>query len=199
MVEARPRDILARKAALRRQLRAARAAIPPEDRARMARAVEERLFALPALQGARTVLVFDAFGSEVPTQGIIDRLRREGRRVLLPFLEGGEMLAAEARPDDPLVPTSYGPREPSDRTPVDPAEVDVVVVPGLAFDRQGHRIGYGAGYYDRYLARLPARALRVGIGFHLQLVDALPHHADDQPVDVVVTDRETVECRRPRG
>lgn len=198
MAKARPDQVTREKDALRRRLRAARAAIPPAERARLAAAVEERLFALPALRRARTVLVFDAFGSEVPTEELVRGLMEQGKRVLLPVVQGRDMFAAELRPGDPLVPTSYGPREPAQRTPVDPAEVDVVVVPGLAFDRKGYRVGYGAGYYDRYLARLPERALRVGIGFHLQLVEGVPRRAGDEPLDVVVTDRETVECRRGR-
>lgn len=198
MAGARPHDVTREKAALRRRLRAARAALPPEERARLAAAVAERLLALPALGRARTVLVFDAFGSEIPTEGLVRRLMDQGKRVLLPVVQGREMFAAELRPGEPLVPTSYGPREPTRRRPVDPAQVEVVVVPGLAFDREGYRVGYGAGYYDRYLARLPERALRVGIGFHLQLVERVPRREGDEPLDLVVTDRETLECRRGR-
>ena len=158
----------------------------------MAKHVEERLFLLPAVQEAATVMVFYSFGSEVPTQGIIRRLLAEGRRVLLPFMEGPEMHAAELRPGDRLSETAYGPKEPSRRVPVDPMEVDVVIAPGLAFDRSGFRIGYGGGNYDRYLARLGAHATRVGVAFHLQVMGSVPHGPADEPVDVVVTDRETI-------
>ena len=75
---------------------------------------------------------------------------------------------------------------------VDPEKIDVVVSPGLAFDRRGHRLGYGGGYYDRYLARLHAHASRVGIGFAVQLLDEVPAEETDQPVDVVVTDRGVI-------
>ena len=158
----------------------------------MAKRVEERLFSLPAIRDARTVLLFYSFGSEIPTGDIIRRLLDEGRRVLLPYMEGSEMRAAELHPDDSPVRTSYGPKEPPDRMPVDPSGVDVVIAPGLAFDRSGHRIGYGGANYDRYLGRLGSGATRVGIAFHVQLLPEVPHGPDDQPVDFVVTDQETI-------
>jgi 5-formyltetrahydrofolate cyclo-ligase len=158
----------------------------------MAKRAEEHLFSLPAIRNAKTVLIFYSFGSEIPTQEIIGRLLEEGRRVLLPFMEGGEMLAAELRRGESPVATSYGPKEPRGRVVVDPTDVDVVIVPGLAFDRSGHRIGYGGGNYDRYLARLGSHAIRVGIAFHVQVMPDVPHGPADMPVDYVVTDQETI-------
>jgi 5-formyltetrahydrofolate cyclo-ligase len=161
----------------------------------LASAVEGRLFELPPMKHARTVLLFSSFGSEVSTEAIRRRLAGEGRRVLLPFLRRGEMGAAEHRPRDELVATPYGPKEPPNPIPLDPREVDVAIAPGLAFDRCGYRVGYGGGHYDRYLARLGPHATTVGIGFHLQLVDEVPHGPDDVPLHFVVTDRETLACR----
>ncbi len=158
----------------------------------MAKRVEERLFSLTAVQNAATVMVFYSFGSEIPTEHIIRRLLDEGRRVLLPYMEELEMSAAELRPGDSLVPTTYGPKEPSHRVPVDPNEVDAVIAPGLAFDRSGYRLGYGGGNYDRFLARLGRGATRVGIAFHVQVLPSVPHGPGDEPVDFVVTDRETI-------
>lgn len=191
-------ELARRKAALRDRVKAIRKAISPEEREALARTLEDRLFALPTLRQADTVLLFASFGSEIPTAGLVRRLMDEGRRVLLPFVDGPEISATELRPEDALVPTSYGPREPAQRRLVDPGDVDLVLAPGLAFDRQGYRIGYGAGYYDRYLARLRADAHRVGIGFHVQVVEEVPHGPADEPLDLVVTDRETIDCRRSR-
>jgi 5-formyltetrahydrofolate cyclo-ligase len=191
-------ELARRKAALRERMKAVRKAISPEEREALARAMEDRLFALPALGQAHTVMLFSSFGSEIRTVGLVRRLMDEGRRVLLPFVDGTEMGATELRPEDALVSTSYGPREPAQRRLVDPGDVDLVLAPGLAFDRHGYRIGYGAGYYDRYLARLRPDALRVGIGFHLQVVEEVPHGPADEPLDLVVTDRETIDCRRSR-
>jgi 5-formyltetrahydrofolate cyclo-ligase len=180
---------------LRRRMKAAREAIPPAERDLRAAAIEELLFALAPMERARTVMAFSSFGSEVPTRAVVRRLQREGRRVLLPFLEGPRMRAAEVRAGRPTVPSGYGPEEPEPggRTPADPSSIEVVIVPGLAFDRRGFRLGYGGGHYDHFLSDLPPEAVRVGIAFHEQVVDEVPHEPDDLPVDLVVTDRETIE------
>jgi 5-formyltetrahydrofolate cyclo-ligase len=77
--------------------------------------------------------------------------------------------------------------------------VDLVITPGLAFDRRGHRLGYGGGHYDRYFARLQRSALRVGVGFSIQLVDELPTEPSDRPVDLVVTDAGVHDHRGEGG
>ena len=173
-------------------MRDLRRAIPPADRATRAAAVAERLLALPEIGSAGTILVFYPFGSEVDTRAIGAALRERGARVLLPFLDEDGMEAAEVLAGDDLEATDYGPKEPSRRVAVDPATVDAVVTPGLAFDRRGARLGYGGGHYDRYLARLGRRAVRVGVGFSIQLLDEVPTEAGDERLDVVVTDAETV-------
>lgn len=192
-------DSLARrKAALRARMKKVREAIPPEERTAAAERAKERLFDLAHLRAAKTVLLFSSFGSEIPTDAIARRLQEENCRVLLPFVEGPDMEAAELRPGDPLVATRYGPREPAERVPVEPGEIDLAVVPGLAFDRIGYRVGYGGGHYDRYLARLGPHAVKVGIAFHAQLVPTVPHGREDKPIDFLVTDLETIDCRTER-
>ncbi|MDP9341790.1 MAG: 5-formyltetrahydrofolate cyclo-ligase [Actinomycetota bacterium] len=184
------------KQALREVMRRVRSAIPPEQRAEMAGRVEEHLFGLPEATDARTVLLFYSFGTEIPTAGMVERLLSGGRRVLLPYLtDEGAMEAAELAPGQSLVRSGYGPKEPSHRVAVEPGEVDVVVTPGLAFDRAGRRLGYGGGHYDRYLRRLSPRALRVGVGFAVQLVREVPAEPQDERVDLVVTEQGVVDCR----
>jgi 5-formyltetrahydrofolate cyclo-ligase len=193
-------DIARRKAELRTQLRTLRSDIPSDERLALGEAVRQRLEAVRVFREASTLLLFYSFGSEVPTAGIIQRSLDEGRRVFLPLLEAGQMLAAELRPGDSLAATTYGPKEPSRRVAVDPAEVDLVVAPGLGFDRLGYRLGYGGGHYDRFLSKLRADIPRLGIAFHQQLLEALPREPGDERLDLVVTDREVVLCpRRPGG
>ena len=178
---------------MRERMRSVRSSIPASDRAALAARAEARLLTLPELRSARTVLLFYSFGSEIPTAVLTRRLLERGLRVVLPYVTGEDsMEAAEVRPEDPLERTDYGPKEPARRVAVDPAEVDMVVTPGLAFDPTGGRLGYGGGHYDRYLTRLQPHALRVGIGFAAQLVEEVPTEETDQRVDVVVTDEEVV-------
>ena len=186
---------LSEKAALRARIRAERDRISQEARRERARHVEEALFALPRVRTAGGVALFWSFGSEIPTEGMAARVLDEGKRLLLPFLTGDGMEMAAVADLAELEPTSYGPREPRDRRAVDPAVIDVIVVPGLAFDRRGHRLGYGGGRYDRYLARLRPDASRIGIGFEAQVVEHLPADDGDERVHIVVTERGWLDCR----
>jgi len=191
-------SVRAEKAALRNTMRQVRGRLSSEERARSAVRIEDRLFGLPGFAVARTVLLFSSFGSEVPTGRIAVRLLSEGRRIFMPFLQDDVMHAAEVLPGQPLVPSSYGPEEPPSRAPVDPNDIDAVVAPGLAFDRAGFRLGYGGGHFDRYMRSMKPGAMRVGIAFHPQVVDAVPHGGRDVPVHFVVTDEETIVCGQPR-
>lgn len=178
-------------------MRDRRASLAPDERERLARRAAALLLSLPEVAGARAVLLFSAFGTEVPTAGLRAKLLHDGARVLLPFLtEAGEMEAAEVSPGEPLAASGYGPREPASRVPIDPAQIDLAIVPGLAFDRRGGRLGYGGGHYDRYLARLAPGTPVVGLAFSLQLVDRVPTDSGDRRVDLVVTDEGVVDARR---
>ena len=182
------RALRARKARLRDRMGTLRNAIDEGERTRLAAEIERRLLSLPEVRTARTVLGYAAFGSEVPTARILDRLRETGKRVLLPYLEDGEILAAETGPGEALVPSGYGPGEPSRRAPVDPGEVDLVLAPGLAFDAGGGRLGYGSGAYDRLLGRLADHAVVVGLAFARQVVEEVPAGRSDASVHLVVTE-----------
>jgi 5-formyltetrahydrofolate cyclo-ligase len=183
------------KVVLREEMRRRRQDIPAEERERLASRIEDALFALPEVAAAGTILLFYSFGTEVATAGMAERVLKEGKRLLLPYLENQVMGAAEVRPGDQLMPTGYGPKEPVRRIAVNPEDVDVVVAPGLAYDRRGHRLGYGAGYYDLYLSRLNSRAARIGVAYSVQVVDRVPVGPKDAAVDLLVTDRGSFDCR----
>jgi 5-formyltetrahydrofolate cyclo-ligase len=180
------------KKAMRARMVALREAISPADRERMSDAAAERLFALPAVSSAMTVLAFAAFGTEIATAKVIRRLHSQGRRVLLPRLRDGEMSATEFLQGEELTPGAFGIGEPFGTDGAAPEEIDAVIAPGLAFDREGYRLGYGRGYFDRYLRRLRPDAARVGLGFHVQMIERVPRGPGDEPMNAVVTDIETV-------
>jgi 5-formyltetrahydrofolate cyclo-ligase len=136
------------KTALRRRMRDVRAGLRPEERRRRADLIEHRLFQVPAFSEATRLLLFASFGTEVPTEGIVRRLIETGQQVLLPYLEHSVMHAAELTPEHGLGRSTYGPDEPLNRVPADPSSVDLVVAPGLAFDRRGFRLGYGDARMD---------------------------------------------------
>ena len=184
----RSAELKRRKRALRRQARARRDGMTPEERERMSKEVAANVLALPAVVDATTVMAFSSFGSEVDTGPIIERLERDGRRVALPRVEGRDIVAVAYRSDHRARPTSFGVMEPAEGEKLAPEAIDVVIVPGLAFDRSGHRVGYGRGFYDRFLATLGPDALTVGICFSAQLVDEVPHGEGDRTVDLVMTE-----------
>ncbi len=190
-----PRDLREVKRTLRAGVRAARDALAPEERERLGAAIRERLFLLPQVAEAACVMVFSSFGSEVPTAPIIERLDGEGRRIALPRVTGSDMEAAYYRPGDPVRFASFGAMEPAAGSAVPPEEIDLVITPGLVFDRAGYRLGYGGGHFDRFLVRVRRDAVRVGVCFDLQVVHEIPRDPWDQPVDVIVTERELIRCR----
>lgn len=185
------------KTALRRELRARRDALGPETRAAAVRAIEARVVTTPALETAHVVHCYIGIGSEVATEELIRGLLHRGQRVVCPRVAGPEALEhLEITDLDGLVTGPMGLREPDPRwaEPVDLAEVDVVLVPALAFDRRGVRLGYGGGYYDGALRELRERghAVTIGLAYDEQVVDELPREAHDQPVDLIVTETQMI-------
>jgi 5-formyltetrahydrofolate cyclo-ligase len=179
------------KRRIRREVLAARDALPPEQRTAMGTLIAGRFLALPEVEAAATVLLFWSFGSEPPTASLIERLHAREVRVALPRTEGANLVAARYGPGDPTGPTSFGAMEPVDGIPVAPADLEVVAVPGVAFDRRGRRIGYGGGFYDRFLPR--TRAVAIGLAFGIQVVEGdLPAGGADIGVDLIVTEAETI-------
>ena len=141
------------KKQLRAQVRAQRRALPPEVLAADSRAITERLLALPEMERAERVFCYVSLPGEVETSPLIGRLLSQGRAVLVPRCRaGGEMDLVPISSLDDLTPGAYGILEPGpDLTPTGEMP-DLAVVPALAFDRRGMRLGQGGGYYDRYLA-----------------------------------------------
>jgi 5-formyltetrahydrofolate cyclo-ligase len=176
------------KRAIRARVLALRDAIDPEERARGGASIVDRFLSLPEVAAARTVMAFWTFGSEVPMDPLMSRLVEAGVTVALPRIVGGDLEARAWRPGEPVTQTHFGAREPE--------EIDVVATPGVAFDRGGGRVGYGGGFYDRFLPR--TSALRAAVAFAVQVMDEpLPGASFDLPVDVIVTEEETIRCRRP--
>jgi 5-formyltetrahydrofolate cyclo-ligase len=173
--------------------------IAPTDLAERSAQIAARLAGTRAWDGADTVLCFLSMAHEVVTAPILEAARAQGRRIAVPRIEGDDIVfrvmpsGAGALPQDRL-----GIPEPDPAWPaldLSTAGRVLVAAPGLAFDRQGNRLGRGKGYYDRFLARARAQkadVVVVGVSFSQQLVPAVPHSDADQPLDGVATDAETV-------
>ena len=174
-----------------------RDAIEPALRMAKSDAIWKRLVELPVFQRAEAAFFYITHGSEVDTTLMRQMARELGMRVAAPRSKPGDhsMVFHWLDFEDALVPGAYGILQPEPSTPPAlPGPRVVVLVPGVAFDAQGNRIGFGGGYYDRWLAGGGHGAATVGLAFHEQLAPALRPEAHDRPVDVVVTDRQVLDC-----
>jgi 5-formyltetrahydrofolate cyclo-ligase len=152
----------------------------------------ERLLKVPEVARARKVAAFAPTPVEVGIDPALRALVERGATLLLPWVDGDDLRLAEvADLGSDLAPGHRGVREPlaQRRIDVDPSEVDVAIVPGVAFDLRGTRLGGGGGHYDRFLVRLRSGTPVVAVAFAAQVVGALPREAHDVGVDVVVTER----------
>lgn len=183
------------KDALRRDAVRRLRALPPDVRARASAAIVARVWTLPEVASARTLLLFASTVEEPDTDAIAAEAVRRGIRVAYPrsLAERRLSLHAVASPEA-LRPGRYGIREPDDVVcgVVEVDSVDAALIPGLAWDRDGRRLGRGAGYYDRLLGTAGWRAFRCGIFFASQEEPVIPAEAWDVPLDAVVTEREVV-------
>jgi 5-formyltetrahydrofolate cyclo-ligase len=154
----REEDLRADKAALRREAAARRAAMRPAEVDQRSAVVQEALLALEEYRAARVVHAYVGVkGNEVRTDRILLETLRSGRRLAVPRVAGEELAHHEIRAMSELRASRFGLLEPAPDAPVvDPWAVDLVVVPGVAFDRGGNRLGLGRGYYDRFLAGVAA-------------------------------------------
>jgi 5-formyltetrahydrofolate cyclo-ligase len=189
--------LIGAKAALRREALARRDTLPAELRQAAAETIARRDFPLDIRPGV-LVSGFSAIGTEINPLPLMRRLAERGARLALPVVVGrGRPLALRAWAfGEPLDKGQWGIREPRPDAPeVDP---DIVLTPLAAFDRTGHRIGYGAGYYDLTLAGLRARKpiVAVGLAYAAQEIAAVPATARDARLDLVLTEREVIDCRK---
>jgi 5-formyltetrahydrofolate cyclo-ligase len=191
-----------RKRALRERVLARRDRLSAAARRAHSARVFEHLVTLPELTSAAGVMCFVSFGSEVDTAPLVRWCLDQGKRVALPRIVGRRHMEAfwVTDPAADLESGSYGIREPRAGLPqASPETIDLIVVPGSAFDRSGDRMGYGGGFYDTFLPRLRPRTPRVAIAFELQLIDDVPEEDHDLGVDVLVTERGVLRCARRDG
>ncbi len=176
------------KAALRKQLLAARSALSPDDRREAARRIRDALLEMPELQMAGTVAAYYSVGAEPDTRGLVYALWKRGTYVLLPRLQpGGDLDWASYEGPDSLVPGPRGLQEPGEKPRgVDTiARADVVLAPALAVDHAGNRLGRGGGSYDRALARVGPLSPVIALLYDAELLGHIPAEPHDTPVRAV--------------
>ncbi|HEY3417376.1 MAG TPA: 5-formyltetrahydrofolate cyclo-ligase [Armatimonadota bacterium] len=183
------------KAELRAALRARRRQLPPAAAQEASARITEAAGDLPLFRVATVICSYLTAQNEVDTEALIGLALAQGKRVILPrtILAEHRLALHEVTNLDDLLPGPYGIREPAPELPeIDPAEVELFFVPGLAFDAAGNRLGYGAGLYDSLLVM--SEGWRVALAYGFQLLPRVPVVEHDMPMDIVITELGTVDC-----
>lgn len=163
------------KQAIREHILRLRNSLPPEERVKKSQVIIQRLTNLESFKKARGVMLYITLGSEVQIEEAVEKTLEMGKRVFVPDAVGVLEVTEEARR-------------------ADPKEIDLVVVPGIAFDVSGNRLGYGTGWYDKFLHRLKAGAELVGLAFECQVVEKVPNHPHDIQVHTIMTEERIIHC-----
>lgn len=191
------------KRALRHATRKHRDALHIDDRHRHAKMIKKLLFEQDEYKRARAVMFYAAFGSEVPTTEIIESALKDGKIVVLPIadMQSNNLMLRRIDNLAHLVKSEYGIPEPVVKHTDDfgAEDIDLVIVPGIAFDEEGWRIGYGGGFYDRFMQLLGTDVPLLSIAFELQVVPKIPAESHDLPVDKIITENRVIDARNARN
>jgi 5-formyltetrahydrofolate cyclo-ligase len=181
------------KRTIRSGVLAKRKAQTKEEGEEKSRLIVQRLLGLKEYVDAKVIAVYLPVNGEVETAMVIHHANKAGKETCVPVVgEGGAMCLVLHEPSDELRKGKRKTPEPVGKP--ERQHVDMVVVPGVVFDKFGHRIGMGGGYYDRYLK--DKKCVNVGVCFDFQLVEKIPSETHDVPMDIVITEREVIRIER---
>lgn len=187
------------KKTIRKQMLEIRNKMEASDVESFSRSIFERLVESRLLPDASHVMVYLDFRNEVRTDPIIRYCLENSKNVYVPICvpETHELVISRVTSFDDLESGFYGIREPkkSSLRLSDSSVLDLVLIPGTAFDLSGNRIGFGAGYYDRFLKRLSPAAKKVALAYSFQVIDSVPADQYDVPVDYIATEKEIIRCK----
>jgi 5-formyltetrahydrofolate cyclo-ligase len=183
------------KRSLRSSTLAMRRALTPQQVAERSASLQQRFLSLPEFMEAKLLALYAPIHQEVDTALVAADALASGKTLLYPAVTGDDMEFRRVASMDQFTPGRFGIREPVGDA-VDPAAADVIVVPGVAFDLQGRRIGYGKGYYDRCLHRLEGRGMLIAFCFEFQLFEEIVGEPHDVAMDLIVTEGRVVRVNK---
>lgn len=189
------------KAAIRLVARAAREALLPVQREALDHAIAAQILGSTIVQGCSSIVGYRAFGGEANVDEVLSAFLSMGRRVFVPRIRRGVQLELCRIPSLTIGQEvgSLGIIEPAGSPATDGELAEIVLVPGIAFDAEGNRVGFGRGYYDRLLARIGAGAIRIGVAYECQIVRSVPVDPWDQPVHWLATELGVRPARAHSG
>lgn len=186
-------DIKAEKKRIRKEIKNQFRTIPISDFDAKSKKVLDKLKKLPEWKNAETVLIFLSLPDEIKTEGIINEALEENKKTAVPRINGNDIVFHYIKSvNSSLIIHPLGIAEPSPSTPVfNPLSADektLILVPGLAFDKNCFRLGRGKGFYDKFLSGIDKSVKKIGIGYDFQIVESVPAEDHDFPLDSVITD-----------
>lgn len=183
---------LAARQRLRDEMKQRRRELPAPQRRLIGQRIAQRLWQLGPVQAARSLMAFAPMGDEIDLEPFMEQWTADGRQLYLPRINAAKQLEAVAFHSwEQCAASKFGVREPVGPA-VDPRALPVIIVPGLAFDPQGYRIGYGRAYYDRFLAPLPPTIFKCGIGYEFQIVPQTWPQPHDARLDWILTEQSEI-------
>lgn len=181
------------KAKLRKSLLIQRSLMDKQEVESLSQGIMEKLVKVKPFLESKVVMIYLSFKNEVATDKIINWCFKQGKEVVVPYciVDTKEIIPCKLDPERKnLIKNKYGIWEPSkdSRIPVDIEEIDTIIIPGVGFDKNCNRLGFGGGYYDRFLVKRKKEASAIAICYENQIVEAVPTDSYDIPMDIVVTE-----------
>ncbi|WP_352420314.1 5-formyltetrahydrofolate cyclo-ligase [Proteiniborus sp.] len=186
-----------RKKEIRKEMTKLRNQLTKEQVSSLSEKIISTLTKLPIFIKSQRIMLYLSFGNEVDTFNLIEYCHGNGKSVIVPFCidEGRKIVPTEIKSvENDLVRSNFGYLEPKKELvkPVGTENIDLIILPGLAFDRGCYRVSYGGGYYDRFLGKLNFTIPTIGLVYDFQLVNLIPVEEHDIPVDYVITDKRII-------
>lgn len=178
---------------LRRELKILRGKLGKKEKASRDKIIKDRLLKESTYINSKVIFTYVGFDSEIDTIEYIKEFLKDGKKVCIPRTNIKEkyMEAVSINSLDLLSKSEYGILEPScDLEPINKDEIDLIIMPGLAFDKQGGRLGYGGGYYDKYLSTISKDVPKIALAYDFQILEKIPMEEHDIKVDIIISDRK---------
>jgi 5-formyltetrahydrofolate cyclo-ligase len=189
-------DVFPKKSCIRRALFSRRLSLSPEEVDKTSKEITKNLLKLRRFRNAQRIALYFPIKNEIKTEGIFSGASEFHKEIYFPCMKGSLLEFRKVRDLNELKPGSFGIPEPSCYSArIEIIDLDLIIIPGIAFDRFGGRLGYGRGYYDRALSKTD-RNRRIGLAYNFQLLDLIPMETGDEEVDLVVTETGLILSKR---
>lgn len=187
------------KAQLRKKIINERLQLSPEQVSSKSKKIISTLFSMDFFDKARMIMYYVDMRNEVKTKKAIAETLALGKRVVVPKVKKERhLLVVEINGLGDLAPGVFGILEPVKEIGTEPKQIDIVIVPGVAFDKQGYRLGYGGGFYDNFLPKLHFDAMKIAICYEFQVMNHVPIEPHDVPVDMILTEENIYTFKNHR-